>query len=148
MTASAATGGPSHEVPAEHRRGVVPERYFRWRSGVITRLEAFRDVVFGFPITLLVVSLEVPQTYGADLARALQVFPPFRPGGLLHRFPRPRSAVSDFVLRLSAQVCFYARVSSVGQRHWARSRRERGLALVRIYPAGFMAFFTFSPLFC
>jgi hypothetical protein len=68
MTASAATGGPSHEVPTEHRPGVVAERYFRWRSGEITRLEGFCDVVFGFAITLLVVSLEVPYTYGELMA--------------------------------------------------------------------------------
>ena len=76
MTASAATGGPSHEVPPEHRRGVVPERYFRWRSGEIARLEAFCDVVFGFAITLLVVSLEVPHTYG-ELMADMRGFIPF-----------------------------------------------------------------------
>ena len=42
-------------MASEHRRGLLPEKYFRWRSGEITRLEAFCDVVFGFALTLLVV---------------------------------------------------------------------------------------------
>lgn len=62
--------------PAEHRRGLLPEKYFRWRSGEITRLEAFCDVVFGFAITLLVVSLEVPHTY-AELMADMRGFLPF-----------------------------------------------------------------------
>jgi uncharacterized membrane protein len=58
----------AHEFPSEHRRGLLPEKYFRWRGGEITRLEAFCDVVFGFAITLLVVSLEVPHTYAELIA--------------------------------------------------------------------------------
>jgi uncharacterized membrane protein len=51
-----------------HPPGIVPEQYFRWRAGEITRLEAFCDVVFGFAITLLVVSVEVPHSYAALMA--------------------------------------------------------------------------------
>jgi len=65
-----------HELPSEHRRGLLPEKYFRWRSGEITRLEAFCDVVFGFALTLLVVSLEVPHNY-AELMAAMRGFVPF-----------------------------------------------------------------------
>ena len=37
---------------------------FRWRNaGEISRIEGFSDAVFGFAVTLLVVSLEVPKTY-------------------------------------------------------------------------------------
>ena len=53
-----------------------PEKYFHWRGGEITRLEAFCDVVFGFAITLLVVSLEVPHSFD-DLVRAMRGFLPF-----------------------------------------------------------------------
>jgi uncharacterized membrane protein len=67
---------PAGHFPAEHRRGLLPEKYFRWRAGEITRLEAFCDVVFGFAITLLVVSLEVPHSY-AELMAAMQGFLPF-----------------------------------------------------------------------
>jgi uncharacterized membrane protein len=62
--------------PTEHRRGLLPEKYFRWRGGEITRLEAFCDVIFGFAITLLVVSLEVPHTY-AELMADMRGFFPF-----------------------------------------------------------------------
>lgn len=65
-----------HEIPTEHRRGLLPELYFRWRGGEITRLEAFCDVVFGFALTLLVVSLEVPRSY-AELMAAIRGFVPF-----------------------------------------------------------------------
>ena len=35
----------------------------RWRGGQVTRIEALTDAVFGFAITLLAVSFEVPQTF-------------------------------------------------------------------------------------
>jgi uncharacterized membrane protein len=63
----------SHQSP---RPRMVPEKYFRWRAGEITRLEAFCDVVFGFAITLLVVSLEVPHTY-SELMADMRGFLPF-----------------------------------------------------------------------
>ena len=61
---------------APHRPRIAPEQYFRWRGGEITRLEAFCDVVFGFAITLLVVSLEVPHSY-AELMADMRGFLPF-----------------------------------------------------------------------
>ncbi len=64
------------QMPTEHRRGLLPELYFRWRAGEITRLEAFCDVVFGFALTLLVVSLEVPRNY-QELMAAVRGFVPF-----------------------------------------------------------------------
>lgn len=75
-SSAARDAGSVHEFPSEHQRGLLPEKYFRWRGGEITRLEAFCDVVFGFALTLLVVSLEVPRSY-SEMMAAMQGFLPF-----------------------------------------------------------------------
>jgi hypothetical protein len=49
---------------------------FRWRGEHVSRLEALSDVVFGFALTLLVVSLEVPRTFD-HLLGAMAGFVPF-----------------------------------------------------------------------
>ena len=40
------------------------------------RIEGFSDAVFGFAVTLLVVSLEVPRSF-ADLTAAMRLLPAF-----------------------------------------------------------------------
>ncbi|HUQ50456.1 MAG TPA: TMEM175 family protein [Terriglobales bacterium] len=52
------------------------DKNFRWRSGEMTRIEAFSDAVFAFAITLLVVALEVPHTF-EELANAMKGFVAF-----------------------------------------------------------------------
>src|SRR5947209_2631261 len=55
----------------------MPQRGpFRNRAHEASRLEAFSDVVFGFALTLIVVSLEVPRTY-QELMTAMRGFPAF-----------------------------------------------------------------------
>jgi len=49
---------------------------FRNRAHEVSRIEAFSDVVFGFAISLLVVSLEAPKTY-EQMMEMLRGFLPF-----------------------------------------------------------------------
>jgi len=46
------------------------------RGAAMSRIDAFSDVVFGFALTLLVVSLEVPKTF-SELQESLRGFIPF-----------------------------------------------------------------------
>jgi uncharacterized membrane protein len=48
-------------------------REFQWRSREVSRLEGLSDTVFGFAITLLIVSLEVPRTSG-ELLQTMRGF--------------------------------------------------------------------------
>lgn len=51
----------------------VKDLGFRWRGTDVSRVEGFSDNVFGFALTLLVVSLEVPRTF-SDLQETFRGF--------------------------------------------------------------------------
>ena len=57
-------------------KGIGDNKKFRWRSHEISRTEGLSDAVFGFAITLLVVSLEVPRTF-SELMYAMRGFGAF-----------------------------------------------------------------------
>jgi uncharacterized membrane protein len=50
------------------QRHIGNEEGFSWRGQEVLRIEGFADAVFGFAVTLLVVSLEVPNTFDELLA--------------------------------------------------------------------------------
>ena len=49
---------------------------FRWRGGEVSRVEAISDAVFGFALTLIVVSLEAPKSFD-DLKNEMLSVPIF-----------------------------------------------------------------------
>jgi uncharacterized membrane protein len=60
-----------------HLQHRIPyEKNFRWRGGEVSRVEAFTDAVFALSMTLLLVSTEVPTSYG-ELIATMKAFPAF-----------------------------------------------------------------------
>jgi len=67
---------PPHRPWRDQLPGRRPEEHFHWRGKEVSRLENLTDAVFGFALTLLVVSTEVPRNFD-DLMEVLKGFPAF-----------------------------------------------------------------------
>lgn len=139
MSENRAAAEASHGYPAEHRPGLLPEKYFRWRSGEITRLEAFCDV------RALRGVLCDP---GDDLARAHYRFS--------RRYGLEDSCTVLLNMVLLFLVLFYVYplkfVFTVLFSQFTGSDMERGIgmqegaSLMRLYAAGFTAVFAIFAL--
>ncbi|HKE57239.1 MAG TPA: TMEM175 family protein, partial [Pyrinomonadaceae bacterium] len=107
---------------------------FRWRSEEISRIEGLSDAVFGFAITLLVVSLEVPKTFN-ELAATMSGFAAFAISFLLlflvwfnqHRFFRRYGLQDNTTIWLNAALLW--------------------VILFYVYPLKFLFTFLVSKLF-
>lgn len=62
-----------HFLPESLKGG---EKHFRWRGGEVSRIEGLSDGVFALALTLLTVSLEVPNSFD-ELAGAFKQVPAF-----------------------------------------------------------------------
>ncbi len=100
------------EAIDERSRGVV--RGFRHRGHHhVSRIEGFSDAVFGFSLTLLVVSLEVPRSF-SDLRATVAGFPAFAVTFafltyiwyLQYRFFRRYAMEDDVTIALNAMLLF------------------------------------------
>ena len=73
----------------EHLMHRQHEKDFHWRGNEIARIEGLSDAVFGFAVTLLVVSLEVPKTFNelSELMRCSDRIMVLRDGCVAGIFP-------------------------------------------------------------
>ena len=89
------------------------EEGFSWRGQDVQRIEGLADAVFGFALTLLVVSLEVPDTFDELLATMRGFFAFAISGALLYsvwvdhyKYFRRYGLTDNYTMNLSAVLLF------------------------------------------
>ena len=133
---------------------------FRNRAHEVSRIEAFSDVIFGFAMTLLVVSLEAPKSY-AELMEMMRGMLPFAFCFLIfidiwfkhHNFYKRYALHDNVVLGLNTLLLFvilfyvyplkymFTIVSEELLGHRAMESRGQASVLFAIYGIGFAATF-------
>jgi uncharacterized membrane protein len=129
---------------------------FRWRGGDVSRVEAISDAVFGFAVTLIVVSLEPPATF-QDLKNEMLSVPIFACSFAIllliwfkqYRFFRRfgledvTTTVLNFALLFVVLVYVYPlKFLFSGLFHGTAQRLDSGqyVQLLAIYSAGYIAY--------
>jgi uncharacterized membrane protein len=113
---------------------VIDKDGFRLRGIEMSRIDAFSDVVFGFALTLLVVSLEVPKTFD-ELHAMLLGFVPFS---------------ICFYLLIAVWMEHYRFFRRFGLHDWTTIRINAALLFVvlfYVYPMKFLFAMVASPLY-
>src|SRR5918996_5170970 len=95
------------------QRRIGGEEGFSWRGEDVLRIEGLSDAVFGFALTLLVVSLEVPNTFD-ELLATMRGFFAFAISGYLlylvwfdhYKFFRRYGLQDNITMNLSAVLLF------------------------------------------
>ena len=128
---------------------------FRLRGREVSRVEAFSDVVFGFALTLIVVSLEVPTSYD-ELINNMRGLPAFAICFAIltwvwhvhHTFFRRYALTDEITVALNTAllfiVLFYIYPMKYLFSNLTRQNREQlgGPNLMIIYSLGFVGIFT------
>src|ERR1043165_3033070 len=134
----------------------MPERVpFRNRAHEVTRVEAFSDVVFGFALTLIVVSLEVPKTC-AELMETMRGFLAFAICFSIlvwvwhahHTFFRRYAMTDEITIALNAALLFVVLFYTYPMKflfslatHQIEGGQGNASTLFMIYGAGFAGIF-------
>ncbi|HEV7243020.1 MAG TPA: TMEM175 family protein [Thermoanaerobaculia bacterium] len=128
---------------------------FRLRGREVTRVEAFSDVVFGFALTLIVVSLEVPATFD-ELMKTMKGFPAFAICFAIltwvwhvhHTFFRRYALTDEITIALNAALLFLVLFYTYPLKYMFSTVTGQfrggfgGGALMVIYGVGFAGIFT------
>lgn len=132
------------------------DKYFRWRGGEVSRLESLFDAVIALSLTLIVISVEVPETID-DLFISFQKLPAFAFSFAVlvmcwyyHYLFHRRYGIEDYPLVILNTLLMFLIVSYVYPLKFLASLllgggrgfpQEQMARLMYLYSGGFMAIF-------